>query len=420
MVFAILLAALLSLVDDAIVASIPVAAVAGSWGRLATEVTGAVVLAGAAVVVSYFVNINRFSLHGVYRNRLVRAFLGGARVEQRDPDRFTGFDQADNIRVAADRSHLRNAPLFHVINTTLNVLSSKNLAWQERKGASFSITPLACGNPDVGFRPTRVYGDPHGGISLGTAMAISGAAVSPDQGYHSSPLVGFLLMLFNVRLGWWLGNPRHAAYGEEGPTPGIWPALQELAGATNDRSEWIYLSDGGHFENLGLYEMVRRRCRMIVVADAGCDPHCALEDLGNASRKAFIDMGVSIRFDRLDVTARQVPPANGVYCGIGRIDYPGSDIPGWLLYLKPNYFGTESAGVRSYANIHNTFPHESTGDQWFSESQLEAYRALGAQIVELICCGGVALAPAVQPSALDLAGLRRNAKAYLQRAGKWG
>jgi hypothetical protein len=73
----------------------------------------------------------------------------------------------------------------------------------------------------------------------------------------------------------------------------IAPALKELAGATTDDGPWIYLSDGGHFENLGLYEMVRRRCRFIVVSDAGCDPQCSFEDLGNAVRKIYIDFGVS-------------------------------------------------------------------------------------------------------------------------------
>ena len=99
-------------------------------------------------------------------------------------------------------------------------------------------------------------------LTLATAMAISGAAVSPNMGYNSSPLVGMLLSLFNLRLGWWLGNtgtPGAGSYRKEGPQPGFRPALQELAGRTTDDAAWIYLSDGGHFDNLGVYEMVQRR-----------------------------------------------------------------------------------------------------------------------------------------------------------------
>ena len=117
------------------------------------------------------------------------------------------------------------------MNMALNVVASTNLAWQERKAEPFVMTPLACGNPFVNFIPTRFYGGPRDGVTLGTAMAIYGAAVSPNQGYHSSPIIGLLLSLFNVRLGWWLGNPRTGPkiYRREGPLLSIRPALDELA-----------------------------------------------------------------------------------------------------------------------------------------------------------------------------------------------
>jgi len=297
--------------------------------------------------------------------------------------------------------------LFHVINTALNVVSAENPAWQERKAESFAITRLFSGNPIVRYQPTATYGDRHGGISLGTAMAISGAAVSPNEGYNSSRLIGFLLMLFNVRLGWWLGNPREKHFRLEGPTWGIVPALKELAGATTDEGEWVYLSDGGHFENLGLYEMIRRRCRFIVISDASCDPKCTFEDLGNATRKAYID------FEKLSIQPRQTPPAAGVSCAIGSIKYPGSDRLGWLLYIKPTYHGTERADIRSYAAAHGKFPHESTTEQWFSESQLESYRALGANIAELICTGGVGVKPGSAQKPLTLEEFKTMAKRYI-------
>src|SRR5262249_32936048 len=131
------------------------------------------------------------------------------------------------------------------------------------------------------------------GISLGTAMAISGAAASPSQGYHSSPATAFLMTLFNVRLGAWLANPARHLKDElqrSGPAFALWPLASEMFGLADDRGRYLYLSDGGHFENLGVYEMLRRRCRFILVIDADEDRDCLFEDLGNAVRKSFIDL----------------------------------------------------------------------------------------------------------------------------------
>lgn len=348
----------------------------------------------AALLASYFINVNRFSLHAVYRNRLIRAFLGSARADAgRTPDPFTAFDEKDNVRMSSlwtEGGNDGRRCLFHVVNMALNVVEGDNLAWQERMAESFAVTPLYCGNPIVGFAPTKAYGGPGGGISLGTAMAISGAAASPNQGYHSSPLVGLLMMLFNVRLGWWLGNPRRGqkVYKREGPMLSIRPIIDELLGRTTDEGKYVYLSDGGHFENLGIYEMVRRRCGFILVSDAGCDPDCAFEDLGNALRKIQIDLGVRIEFDRLSIAARTSPPADATYCAIGRICYPEDGAkPGVLIYVKPAYYGTEPADIRSYAAANPTFPHETTADQWFSESQMESYRSLGDYIIDVLCFG---------------------------------
>jgi len=372
-----------------------------------------------AASISVCVNVNRFSLHALYRNRLIRAFLGSARAharQARTADRFTGFDFADNCPMADLRKVSRPGRLFHVVNMTLNVVSSTNPAWQERKAESFTATPLATGNAYVGYRDTKTFGHPENGLSLGTAMAISGAAVSPNMGYNSSPLIGLLLMLFNIRLGWWFGNPSKDKYTKPGPTLSLLPELKELAGATKDSSDWIYLSDGGHFENLGIYEMVRRRCRFIVISDAGCDPHCTFEDLGNAARKCFIDFGVSISFKDLGIKSRETLPGLSARIAIGSITYPNSTKPGVLIYVKPTYCQTtEPPHVRSYASTHADFPHESTADQWFSESQLEAYRALGAHTMEHVCTGGIGVSPGETPKPMTLQELSDNAAASLDQ-----
>ncbi len=217
-------------------------------------------------VASWFVNINRFSLHALYRNRLIRAFLGASHTEQRKPNPFTDFDEVDNLRVwqlwppkdGGNWPAVRGNDWqpYHVINMALNIVSTKRLAWQERKAEAFVVSPLysgtACGkSPDANgvlqyqgaFRPSDEYGDSKG-ISLGTALAISGAAASPNMGYNSSPTLAFLLTLFNVRLGWWLGNPSEDnpnVYGAEGPRIAIAPLLNEMIGNTTDESKYVYL-----------------------------------------------------------------------------------------------------------------------------------------------------------------------------------
>jgi hypothetical protein len=266
----------------------------------------------------------------------------------------------------------------------------------------------------VRFGPSEKYGGPEG-ISVGTAMAISGAAASPNMGYHSSPGVTFLLALFNVRLGWWLGNPGSegdATFGDEGPHHAVIPLIEEAFGLSSDERPYVYLSDGGHFENLGLYEMVRRRCRFILVSDAGCDPNFALADLGNAVRKIELDLGVSIRFRGLEKLRKRPDDGSGVgpgqpYHAVGEIDYPSADgggAEGTILYIKAGYHGVENAGVRGYAIAHKDFPHETTADQWFSESQFESYRALGFEITDGILAGALRRVDGPRPELPDIFG----------------
>jgi hypothetical protein len=371
---------------------------------------GGIVAGVIGTIASKNVNINRFSLHAVYRNRLVRCYLGASR-QKRNPDHFTGFDEGDNpcAHTLWPPKPTAAGPntfgLFHLVNIALNVVETKRLAWQERKAEPFTVSPLHCGSADKGFRISREYGG-QGGLTLGTAMAISGAAVSPNMGYHSSPSITLLLALFNVRLGWWLGNPGtqgEQSYQTEGPSFAINPLIEEAFGQTTDNRPYVYLSDGGHFENLGLYEMVRRRCRFIVVVDAGCDPDFAFEDLGNAVRKIYIDLGIRVRFDQLQ-SIKNRPPADIdeerrkiPYYTIGLIDYKDADgaeegcEDGIILYIKPAYHGTEGAGIVSYATAHKTFPHETTTDQWFTESQFESYRSLGLEITNTILQSPVAV-----------------------------
>ena len=367
-------------------------------------VTLALVWSGLALVsfvMAILVNVNRFSLHAMYRERLIRAYLGASRpsdgINRRNPNPFTGFDPADNLDMAA----VCQRP-FHIVNIALNLVKGSRLAWQHRKAESFTVTPLHCGscviNDDApaaaagesakirgAYQPTSLYGGSEGGITLGTAMAISGAAASPNMGYHSSPIVTFLMTLLNARLGWWLANPGRAgrrAHDRAGPRLALRPILSEAFGLTNDESPYVYLSDGGHFDNLGLYEMVLRRCHCIFLVDAGCDPRYELTDLGNAVRKIRIDLGIEIEL------CEHGPCAVGRFPHyvLGRIRYATMDgigaPDGLLVYVKPSLTGDEPVDVRNYAAAHPGFPHETTADQWFDEDQLEAYRMLGLITVQ--------------------------------------
>ena len=208
------------------------------------------------------------------------------------------------------------------------------------------------------------------------------------MGYHSSPLVGFIMTLFNVRLGWWLGNPGTpgaATWRRSGPHYAVGPLFSEAVGNTTDSYKYVNLSDGGHFDNLGLYEMVLRRCRFILAVDAGQDFNYVFEDLGNAIRKIRIDLGIPI-----DIKVVSPRKAEGAIprCAFGTIGYSavdGTTSDGSLIYIKPTIFGDEPPDVTNYAAAHPEFPHEATTDQWFSESQLESYRLLGLHAIASIC-----------------------------------
>lgn len=515
-------------------------------------ITAAVVVALGGLM-GWCINVNKYSLHGAYRDRLIRAYLGASRSQNRQPNPFTGLDERDNLQVhelltdlyyadsfveehfnalckrichpqAPDsnwadkyvRQHLqdseknlcgssmdqaqrkqllanafnltieeedllskldrdddykewekenkevweqkahwwdqqpaiktrrglrfwqkKDSPVItqririqrglldaafvgnvrslaeslkkprplHIINIALNLVRGKELAWQNRKAQSFTVSALHAGSyRDLGYRPTQSYAvsrREQRALSLGTALAISGAAASPNMGYHSSPVVTFLMALFNVRLGWWLANPKQQEYQRACPSFSPKPLLAETFGWTDNEHPYIYLSDGGHFENLGLYEMVLRRCHFIVVSDASCDPSCSFDDLGNAISKIRADLGIPIEFTDIPISPR-IPGGRPFsikedavsrlkYCATAKIDYRAIDgdeaEPGWLLYIKPAFYGIESADVINYALANPLFPHETTGDQMYSETQFESYRMLGIQVIEqMLCC----------------------------------
>jgi len=349
---------------------------------------------GAALLLGWRVDINKFSLYMLYRNRIVRAFFGASNRTRR-PHPFTGFDPGDD-QLLADLRYQRPYP---IVNTALNFVSGEELAWQTRRTASFAFTPRWCGYElaqaasNAGcYRPTEQYAsrsgvgssDDDAGVRLGMAVALSGAAASPNMGAHSSAPLNFLMTMFNVRLGRWCPNPGRKAWTSASPPIGLFSLLAELFGQADADASYVHLSDGGHFDNLGIYELVRRRCRLVIAVDVGSDRQLAFEDLGNTIRRCATDLNVRIELDvsRLDANSSGL---SGASCAAGRIRYSLADrgaLDGVLLYLKPTIVGSENADLLNYRRLHPDYPHESMADGWFDEAQFESYRALGYHITD--------------------------------------
>jgi hypothetical protein len=381
-------------------------------------------LAVVSLILSWRVDINEFSMHLFYRNRLIRAYLGASSLK-RQPQPFTGFDPGDDLPLAdLTPANGYDGP-YPIHNATLNLVAGKELAWQERKGASWVFTPLDTGF-DVyagegsanlephGYRPTAGYRQTERGLTLGTAMAISGAAASPNMGEGTTPAMAFLLTVFNVRLGWWLGNPRHKrSWFRMGPQVGVFALLSELFGHTDEESRYVYLSDGGHFDNLGLYELIRRRCRLIVLADAGADAELTFKDVGNSIRKCCTDFGVEIDIDPGPIRTVAETGNSAWHCAVGTIRYDTVDPEaptGTLVYFKASLTGDEPVDAQAYKSGHAAFPHEPTSDQWFGESQFESYRKLGEHVaIKVLSAAGK------KPHRLALDKLSDG----LQKAWKW-
>ncbi|MBO3271233.1 patatin-like phospholipase family protein [Hymenobacter defluvii] len=367
------------------------------------------VLGAVALLLAWRIDVNEFSLHHFYRNRLTRAYLGASRRRSErahTANPFTSFDRLDDLKLCRLRRHdplqfdkPYDAP-YLIINAALNATVVTDLARQDRKAESFVFTPHYCGfdftslravNPtvpsaDFGYRPTRQYAYPEGnGPALGTALTISGAAANPNCGYSSSPASAFLLTLFNIRLGWWMGNPwREDTWRHSGPRLGLLYLLKDLVGRSGTDDRYVNLSDGGHFDNMGVYELVRRRCRFVIVGDGEEDHLFSCEGLANAIRRCRVDFGVEIDLDVTPITNRTNRISKRHYT-IGTISYP-EDPPrqpsGRILYLKSSLTGNEPTDIREYAEKNTDFPHQSTADQFFNESQFESYRRLGLHLVE--------------------------------------
>ncbi|TGQ76776.1 hypothetical protein EN850_30605 [Mesorhizobium sp. M8A.F.Ca.ET.207.01.1.1] len=400
-------------------------------------------LAISAVVIMIAVNFteNANGLHRLYRDRLRQAFrLGGS-----DGDAPIGLPDLGvkapyllvngtlNVRRAKDSGQPSEAPKRSILVRARDWVGAKiaatvrlkdwwggpdfvpqgyrapapavaarpvSLPWADpskrgRNAEFFLFSKHYVGSSSTGYATSEAIVKEEGQLDLAAAVAISGAAVSSSMGRVSLGLLGPTLALLNLRLGFWLPNPSGVALRKQ-PSKRSWEdilrlyLLQEALGLLRSDSSRVYITDGGHIDNIGLYQLLKRRCKLIVVIDAEADAGMNFGAFTDVQRFARIDLGARISLDwrpvRDAALARDldrnkiIPPESDLHLrhfAVGRILYENDPVEGILIYVKASVTGDEPDYVLDYERRYPLFPHESTSDQFFSEEQMEAYRALG-------------------------------------------
>jgi hypothetical protein len=338
---------------------------------------------GWVLSLGWLADPNTLTVHAFYKARLVRAYMGASNDARRDAHdaEITEAVPGDDVPLVGMRNTTHGAP-YHLVNTTLNLVGARDLATVQRVSDYFVMAKHHCGSFRTGYRPTSEYSC--GTVSLGTAVAVSGAAASPNMGAQTpSAALAMLLTLFNVRLGFWAPTPNRS-YWRAGSAR-LWPVytIQELLSQTTDLQPFSYLTDGGHFDNTGAYSLIQRGCRYILIGDCGADPRPSFADIGDLVRKARIDFGTEIDIDLSPLLAQEPTQHYAVgtirYSGMHArsIGLPEEERNGVLIVVKPNRSPGASADVLQYGFDNDAFPQQSTADQWFDEQQFESYRRLG-------------------------------------------
>jgi hypothetical protein len=414
------------------------------------------VLAGFSFLIGQtriFANLS--SMQGFYAARLIRAYLGAGNPRRLDAttqvsDTVKGDDVAGDTywtwpsrggagaKATARQPWEKGGPL-HIVSATVNetVDARSGLQNQDRKGTILAIGP--CGL-SLGIRHHLVSGAggwtvfpadpaayhvwdvnsprPPEALSLGRWASISGAAFSAAAGANTTVPTAILSVMFNIRLGYWWDSGVVTA--KETWMDRLLPVqsalLAELLARTRGTAARLWnLSDGGHFENMGGYELIRRRLPIIVILDAEADPDYTFQGLSDLVRKARLDFaaevvfltpgeldgltaavdtsgtpasfpaGVRSQFGEIDALRRDsASPESRAHAALARVTYGDADDPvaqrSWLVYVKATSTGDEPEDVRCYHRAHPDFPQEAAFDQFFDEAQWESYRWLGQHI----------------------------------------
>ncbi|MDO8368332.1 MAG: hypothetical protein Q7T20_16140 [Saprospiraceae bacterium] len=370
------------------------------------------IIALSLFFIGFFTNPNALSFHRYYRKQLADLFL-----------RFSGdfnnmrMEQVFDAKSEDLKDYISPYPL---INTCLNLMNPlKDEAFQGTKTSDyFLLSPFYCGSKLVGYVPTDRYFD-YQRMTLPAAVTISAAAVNPGMGIYSNKVLSLLMTIFNFRLGFWISNPLILVKAR---AIVWWPLyfFYELLGRIGSRKKMINISDGGHIENLGAYELLRRGCRLIIAVDAGEDHIYSFADLNNFIIRARNEMGLEIRFRPNEqpeelirprpsqvYSAKRYAVADIYKCweeqddpnepdGKKIINYSQKEREehgpvGTFVYVKSSVRAPEGKpdldkrdelkyGTYKYKIYHPDFPHEPTSDQFFDKIQWEAYFQLGRYI----------------------------------------
>lgn len=352
----------------------------------------AAIALGIVLFAAFFFDPAQVSMHSFYRNRLSRAYLGPSNPdakEQAAENRQTDLRVNDDIQLRDLSPDGAERPI-HLVCCAANDLGGDHLENLSRgsRSAVLSKFGFAIGDCYHGWDNEKAAGKE--GLGLGSAITASAAAFNSNMGSISMTLgagVTFLCTALNLRLGLWLPHPATGKDGAPSAMPGLL-FFREMFGLTNSglRSKdgkpvgrYVHLSDGAHFENLGLYELVRRHCRYIIVCDCGGDSQVAFDDFGNAVRRIREDFGIEIDID-LSPLRPNAARLSKQHIAVGTITYDPRDERkdnAILLYIKPTLTGDEPCDITQYRKRNENFPHESTGDQFYDEAQWESYRRLG-------------------------------------------
>jgi hypothetical protein len=359
-----------------------------------------------ALVAGAFGSVNATGLHRFYRDRLMEAFMPMANVVEVGTARRS--DVADNLSVAdvLRNSTERGDRPYHLINAHAILVNDDNTKVALRGGDNFVISSAVVGSSATGWMRTKDYVRHHGAMTLSSAMAVSGAAANANAGYTGTGLtrdrfVSAVMSLLNIRLGLWVGNPRATAKSAALPSlkakvaTYFRPVLTSgILGFGHHRdATFVELSDGGHFENLGLYELVRRRLDLILVVDAEQDSTITLSALVSSTNRIKEDFGVIIRF--LDYKGPEVllgKDSDRYPSGVriakspfvaAEIVYPDGRC-GALIYIKSTMLSDLEFATKGYKANNPDFPHQTTVDQFFDPDQFEAYRDLGKKSCALM------------------------------------
>ena len=341
---------------------------------------------------SVYGDVTSWSLHPFYRRRLATAFA--LRRKRLDDGRVIAVERDYGKPVllsktgVVDVEHPRDWPQL-VVCAAANV-SDPGATPPGRAVTSFTFSREAIGGPLIGYVPTTEFESQlkarDRDFTLMAAVAMSGAALSPSMGKLTRAPLRFLLTLGNARLGVWVPNPRHLGWPNEERSRRYWRPrphllLNELLGRNSADAKFLYVTDGGHYENLGLVELLRRGCRDVYCFDAsgGRD----IQELGDAIALARTELQVEVELEP-EAARAVVPGANGIAeadCVTGTIRFPTDEV-GTLVYVRSVMTEHAPHDVRAYHELDPEFPHNSTGDQLYTDQRFEAYRALGRGAAE--------------------------------------